>query len=386
MKQNSPNHLSVSLDIDTSSLPITFFDRIPTIKMIKGVVLSMIIMLIAPMVRYFYDSENNIITDDIYNEPQSEAFFYILPLIGFLFLIANLATFFQKRKIVIDEKNVTVYNRTLTGTQDVFVEPISNYIGVRYRGRIFKYGFFVKVQQVIELLNEDSSKTIPIYIGSNTKGIRQRWQKIAKDFNMPTVTRTADGYKILNYNDLLKPIAALVQEGKIKNDFDSNLKKPNIFALEENSNKKTLIINKMTRESGAFLVASIVMMFSFLLFLFLLRIDFNFPNALLAKKVLLALNVIIIFVVPVIMILRRQGIILEQDKIQTIFKLPFVSLKTARFDKDEINAVDVVYREIENAYFVAITSKDKTVHLGKGCDAVSLKWLNNFIIKNIINP
>ncbi|MGD9638086.1 MAG: hypothetical protein AB7U85_03395 [Alphaproteobacteria bacterium] len=384
MKQNAPNHLSINLDIDTSFKPIKFFDRVPLSKSIKGLFIGLI-LLIVPIMSYYGSGNSSIITEDIYLEHQASSFFYIFPLVGLIFIIANLSLFFQKKEIFIDHQNVSVKYFGLLSYQTPFVEPIANYLGIRYRSRIFKYGFFVKTHHVIELLHEDTRKTIPLYIGKNTRNIRHRWQKIAQDLSMPAITRISDGYKLLNYNDLEKPLVELVNEGKITHRFNPNEKQPKDIYVKEKKDKTLLVIKNIPRESGAFLVASVIELFCCFIILLAPRVSFISDDSVLVRELLILTTAIMVFALPLLMILRRQALIIYQDKICFICKFPWFYFKNVTFDKNTINAVDVIYREAEDIYFVAMTYKHKTVHLGKGCNVATLRWLNAYIVENIVN-
>ncbi len=118
----------------------------------------------------------------------------------------------------------------------VWDEPFSAYRGVLARtkrvSRGSKHGSSSYTVYLVELHHPDKDKTITLFSSTDRGSWRGRWERAARALGVPAIEESADGLVERDIQDLDKSVSELLEEGKLKIDYDSLGQKAEGVAVE----------------------------------------------------------------------------------------------------------------------------------------------------------
>jgi len=144
--------------------------------------------------------------------------FLIFPVIAIGILAFGLRQLLWRKTITLDDLFVTVEERGLFGTES-WQEQLTAYRGVLSRSRRVKTKNSSYTLYLVDLLHDDSKRTINLYSARSKRDWRAKWEAYARWLKLPAVEQADGGVVARDVADLDKPVAALIREGKLEVDY-----------------------------------------------------------------------------------------------------------------------------------------------------------------------
>lgn len=398
MLKSLPEHYSHNFEINLEQRPAKASDRISPFICFSGIILGVILILLgvfdqipeiqrganASIFQYAENSKDVNIPNarDMFSSISRDFFDFFFIFIGLVVVIPMAISHLRYRKIIINENSVYIIKRAARGKKTKISVKLADYQGVRLRTEFAQYGLFHKVKHIIELTHKNEEKTVPLYITTKAKDIRNKWEKYAKELNLPAIVVTYTGVEKREVEDLDKSIKELVKSKKVKDEYNSDENIPCCLTYINKNKKKILKPAKVYWDFYGFLIAGFVFL---AVVIGVCSVAF-YPtlSAMTDTKWLMNgyLIEILAIVIPLMMLFKRQKIVIKKDKIISIYKWPLGLEKKIKLPKEHIEAVEIVYDHKKEQPYIAISSNDKVIHFGKRLPIETLIWARKFLIHN----
>lgn len=389
MKHDYPDHFSHKFELPLNKIPTKKSDRIPLKIMLPGLLLGLFLMGLG-----IYEMANGMghektvfdtLGKNIHKPFVNLVFFDIsIMLIGLGIVGWLITSYLRYKKIYFDGKNITVVYRPRWGKKISYKEPIKKYTGVRYRIEFLQRGFINGNRYIVELYHKDPKKIVPLYISTNEKNVRRKWEYYAKTLGLPAMTEADEGLVIRKVDDLNKSLKEMAKEWKLKEKFDKKASLPSSIAISKKNDKIVVKARKIVWDGYNIISIIIILLCGGLLGYtyfrknelseFLSESTINITYAI--CSILLLLAVVVLF--------RKEKIVFKKYKIVNVHKFFSYSRKNDEMNKTDIEAVDVMVNPATGRKYVAIISDEKTIIFGKKLPLEDLRWLKNYLIYEII--
>lgn len=397
MLKKLPEHYSHNFEMDLNKHPAKASDRISPFICFSGVVLGIVLLLLGvfdqiPEIHsstqttsifqyagsgtdFSVPSAKNMVSDisrDFFD------FFFIF--IGLVVIIPMALSHLRYKKIIINDDSVYIINRTARGKKIKTNIKLSDYEGVRLRTEFCQYGLFHKVKHIIELTHKNEEKTVPLYITTKAKNIRNKWEEYAKRLNLPAIVVTYTGVEKREVKDFNKSIKELYKENKIADEYDPYEAIPEYLTSIKKNKKSILKPAKIYWDFYSFLIVGFVfvaVIIGALSITFYPTLRNAFGSTLLMHGYFIEF---IAIVIPLMMLFKRQKIVIKKDKLIGIYKWPLGIETKIKLPKEHIEAIDIVYDYKKEQPYITITSDDKVIHFGKKLPIETLVWVKKFLI------
>lgn len=373
MKEEFPNHFSHQFELDINKLPAKSLDRISLKILLPGILLGFLLAALG-----YYDWVNGTEISPDESVLNIKLFDGVLMFIGICIILGLASAYFHYRKIYFDGKYVSVVHRAANNKTSAYKEPLKKYSGVRYRIEFFKFGFMNRNKYIVELYHQNPQKIIPLYISTNDKQVRKKWEYFARQLNLPAIVDTDEGTVIREINDFGKSIKEMAQKWQLKEKFNPHSKVPSSLIVKRKDRKIIIKIRNRLWDAYSLLAWGFLILGAALAGVeFMLARRWEYPEA----GINWAYAVGIILVAgALIMLLAKEKLVLKKYKIVNVHKFLSYSRKKDEIDKNKIEAIDVALNPATGRHYIAIIAADKTIVFGKKLPIEDLRWLKNFLL------
>ena len=145
--------------------------------------------------------------------------FLLFPAIGLGILLFGLHQLLWRETVTLDGLFVAVTERGLLGATS-WREPITGYRGVLSQIRRVKTRNSSYTLYIVDLRHDDPKRTVNLYTASRQEGWRAKWEAYARWLKLPALEEDEIGLVAREVEDLDKPVADLIDEGKVTVDYD----------------------------------------------------------------------------------------------------------------------------------------------------------------------
>ena len=145
--------------------------------------------------------------------------FLVFPVVGVGIVLYGLHRLIWRKTITLDGLFAAVAERGLFGARS-WQEPLTGYRGVLSRSRRVHTKNSSYTLYLVELLHGDSKRTINLYTARRQEGWRAKWEAYARWLKLPALEEGESGVVAREIEDLDKPVAELIDEGKVAVDYD----------------------------------------------------------------------------------------------------------------------------------------------------------------------
>ncbi len=393
MLETLPEHYSHNYQIDIDQKPAKASDRISPFICFYGIVFGLILVLLGlfDQIPEIHGTNNTSIFMDagvVSGVPEAQSvpnysrdffdFFFIF--IGIVVILPLAIAHLRYKKIIINEDSVFIIKRRARGRKEKTSIDLSEYEGVRLRTEISQYGLLQKIKHIIELAHKNEEYTIPLYITTKAKDIRNKWEEYAKKLNLPAVVITHMGIEKRAVKDLDKSIGELVREKKIKDNYNADKTVPEGITYIKQSDKLIVKPTKIYWDLYSFLISVFIFL---VLLLTITSVAFHSYIKSVAGMTWLVngyMIEILAIIIPLMMLFKRQKLVIKLDKVVAIDKWPLGLEGKVKLPKEHIEAVDIVYDHKKEQPYISISSDDKAAHFGKKLPIETLQWVREFLI------
>jgi len=383
-----PRYFSNNLTFSINNKKGICTDRIK----LRSIFLSLIISLLLAALG-LYDLSNGfgntqitlrMGTDNIPDEQIASTAFFDLCFvaIGCLVFANKMMRFLRYNKYKIDNETITIIKRRLFHGKKQFNESLNNYEGVRFRVEFFQIGIIAKNRYVVELLNKNPERSVPLYLSTSNRGVRQKLKEYAKLFKLPIIENTDDGIKYVDYKDMDKSLIELNKHGTLVDTYDEYERLPKLLVYVRKKDKIVIKIKKLLWDAYNAISWLVVCLSGILAISGITTIIFS-QHLILTAYLLTALS-LAVMVVLLHVLFRKEKLVIKRHKIVHTYKYLLFSTKHNQIMKNEIEAVEIEKNPANERYYVAIISNNNTIAFGAKLKIKDLRWLKRFLIHEII--
>lgn len=393
MDNNAPDHFSHSYELRLDNLPTKKSDRIALHILYPGLFFGAVLVVLGIYEFFNGFRHSRTVFDDLGTTESSISYppfinpsFFdaVIIIIGLGIIISLISSYIRYKKIFFDGKTVTIVYRPALGEKKTYKEALKNYEGVRFRIEFFQFGFMNKNKYIIELYHKNSHKTAPLYISTSEKNIRRIWEYYARTLGLPALIMTDEGMVSRKVEDLDKSIRELAAKGLVEDKFDDRQPLPPSLALVRKRDKTVIKARKIIWDAYNIMAWIAILLFGILLFAASLTTglseDIRHNPLVIGAYVVGVLGII----ASIWVLFRKDKIVIKPQKIIIVHKFMLFSKKDIEIFKDDIEAIDVSFNPATERYFVAINSDNKTAVFGKKLPIDELRWVKQFLIREII--
>jgi hypothetical protein len=384
-----PKHYSNSFRFNLSCENPKASDRISATFVCPGIILGLILITLG-----IYDffttniqqaailpielNSQNVDVDMSY----SKYFAFAFIIIGFWTSFSLILSYLKYKKILFNKDSITILYRSSFGYKKIVTEPKSNYVGVCYRTELCQYGIFSRIKFIIELINEDEKKTVPLYISTKEANARNIWEDYARTLELPAVVINDNKFHFREVKDLDKSIKQLVAEKIIPDDYDPNELPPENFAIKYD--KHIILKPKKVNWniSSFFLWVTLILNISVLLGLISQHLQILQRIGLTPIIALYVALTMPIFYLA-LKLSKKHKLVIKKNKLVSVYKRMIFTKKNKEIWKDHIEAVVTLYDPKRDYYFLTIFSDTKTIEYGRGLPKETLDWVKRFLIHHL---
>ncbi len=374
------NHLSHNFKLNIDKLPTAKTDKFPTFLVVLGALLSVTLIFLG-LADWLFAHDSSLFKSLEHSHETGLLplwlFDVILCLMGFVILAVLIVKKIQYKKIALSKNNVKIIQRIIGKGKIQIVEPLKNYVGVRYRIEFMQYGILTKNRYIVELLHKDAQKTIPLYISFSDKDFRSIAKKYALALKKTLITLTPENVMPIEAKNLNKPLVQLLKENIVQDTYDRYEKLPKTLCFLKKDDKVILKIKKVLTDIYNFIEAMAVLVLFLLIMAFypMLANIFGTP-LMMGWLTLMVLGLIWVFLA----FTSKEKVVIKQHKIIHIKKCMGFSRKSSELLKKDIEAIIVAYSPQTNRHYVALYTDTKVMVVGKKLKLEELQWIAKFLI------
>jgi len=308
----------------------------------------------------------------------------VLILIGVSIAVKMVIAFIKYKKIHFDGDFMRIIIRPLFSSKIMITEPLYLYKGVRLRTEFLQFGLLNKTRYIVELVHKDIEKTVPLYISTSKKNIRKIWEYYAKAFRLPAIIVTENDMILKDYHDLDLSIKEQAQKFGWQKDFIQKEPIPHSISLKRSNGKTIIKINRAGVD--AYSIIAWICLFVFASLTLYAGKNNEYFSAVTSAEIMLAAYISAAFVIfySVMALFRKDKLVIKKDKIVLLHKFIMFSAKNDELYRDKIEAVEVSSNPASGRSFISIISDNKMIVFGKKLPLRDLRWLQHYIISELI--
>jgi len=394
MNNNAPKHFSHYFELKTDRLPSRSSDRTSWRFQLPGIIFGLLLAFLGAYELFDgFSHPASETTDELsslhdiseYQPLITPTFFDIVfIIIGLGMVMASIASYIRYKKIMFDGKNVEVVYRPVFGAKTSFKESIKAYLGVRLRIELFQLGLINKNRYIVELYHKDPKKIIPLYISTSGKNIRRIWEKYAQSLNLPALLNTDSGLISRDVKNLRKSVKEMAELGYIIDEYHHHDVIPPSVVFVCKQDKIVLKARKIVWD--AYNILAWLAIFAIGSLLLLSGLGFETLSKTFSLHTIYTLWVagIVLIVVTVFILFRKEKIVIKPHKIVNTHKYMLFSTKHDEMAKDDIEAIEITENPVSGRFYVAIHSGEKTISFGAKLPIDDLRWIKKFLLHEII--
>lgn len=186
----SPNIYGKSMNIDLSSLPVKYVDRLPlfsiAVKICIGLLISFmgVMLIVIPSVMKKSESFNGL-ENGAETSGRFSFFALLLIIMGILVVCYFFFEIFKNITIKINRESVHFREKNVREIRRNFLEPLKSYKGLQSRTRVTEHGGHVFKQFIIEMIHKkDEEKNIPLFVDNAANANEQIIKDMAKEIGL----------------------------------------------------------------------------------------------------------------------------------------------------------------------------------------------------------
>jgi hypothetical protein len=145
--------------------------------------------------------------------------FLLFPALAVGIFLYGLSLLVWRKTITLDDLFVRVEERRLFGTE-AWQEQRTAYRGVLSHSRRVSTKNSSYILYMIDLAHPDRRRNISLYSSRSDRAWRAKWEDYARWLELPALQEGSDGLVARDIEDLDKPVAELLREGKLEVDYD----------------------------------------------------------------------------------------------------------------------------------------------------------------------
>lgn len=389
------NHLSHKLEFSLKKLqklPAKISDRTSWRFLLPGIFFGALLFLLGlyEMLNGFRYSNPNVAeiipTEAMptYQPVVTPIFFdVIFMVVGFGMILASIFSYIRYRKFIFDGKTMLIGDRPVFGAKRIVKENLKNYQGVRFRIAFYQSGLINSNKYIIELYHKDPCKIVPLYISTSPENVRKKWKEFARFFKMPALVNTDAGLQSIDLKNLNKSIKEMAKLGHVVDNYDSYEELPDGIRYVRKKDKIVLKARKIVWD--AYNILAWGMITAMALCLIVAAVNFEaFRNNFASTFYGLTAIAVLIIIVAIFILFRKEKLVLKKDKIVNTHKYMLFSTKHDEIMKNDIEAIEVTENPATGRFFVSIISDAKTITFGAKLPIASLRWIKRFLIHEVI--
>jgi hypothetical protein len=293
---------------------------------------------------------------------------------GVAIFFAGLNQCFREQTVTLDEREARVDKRSIFGRTQ-WSEPLANYEGIMARTEARSRNDSSYTVYLLDLHHIDTSKTVRLYEAQSPEGWRERLEHYCRALGMPAVEESSGGLIKRDVTDLDKSVRELVQEKKLRVEFDPSAPVPRGLAAAADEESGALVISILRKRfSPLGAVIGFVLPAAFFYIGFFLKdgpIVFGVLGILIGLLVLAALAWECI---------TRRHIRLAKDEVHAYTMTPWGPTPGKRVNAAEVEMVKVGRGQHHTVQGVVIATDQGEVVVGAGLGREELEWLRNCIL------
>ncbi len=308
----------------------------------------------------------------------------VIIILGVSIAVKMVAAFIRYKKIHFDGDFVRITIRPLLGAKILITEPLYLYKGVRLRTEFLQLGLINKTRYIIELVHKDIEKTVPLYISTSKNNIRKIWESYAKSFRLPAIIVTENDMILKDYHDLDLSIKEQAQKFGWQKDFIKKEPAPHSISLKHRGDKTIIKINRAGID--AYSIIGWICLFVLAFLTVYAGKNNEYFSAVTSAEIMIATYISAAFVIfySIMALFRKDKLVIKKDKIVLLHKFIMFSAKNDELQRDKIEAVEVSSNPASGRSFISLISDDKTLVFGKKLPLRDLRWLQHYIISELI--
>lgn len=389
MNNLAPCHLSNKLEFNYKNKSSFLTDRADLKLLLPGIVFGFLLLLLGiyEWLNAFSSGGEEIIP--VGDMPSYQpilsvwVFDFCFAIVGLGMMTTNILLYIRYNKYRIRGKKVTLVKRPILHDKIILEEDIKNYTGVRFRVEFLQSGFLTKNRYIVELYHPNPEKIVPLYLSTSAKGVRKKWKELAKSFKLPAMIDTDDGLKVIEIKNLNKSIGQLYKQGLIDDTYDRYDYLPSAITFVRKRDKMVLKVRKIVWDAYNLLAWLAIILIASMIILVIANLD-AFKQTFASTLYSMAAAGIITIMVVLLILFRKEKLVLKKHKIVNTHKYMLFSTKHNEIMKKDIEAIEVTKNPATGRYFVSIISEDNTITFGAKMAIKDLQWIKQFLIHEIV--
>ncbi len=394
MTYTAPDHYSYNFKFDIKKLPAQQKDRVPTRLAIWGLMFGFMFFAIGfvEILMYFLSPE---VTSYEFKLPQGAtqyknmmlirySFDTFILLLGGVIMVLSVMMLLRYKKIFFDGEKIKIVHRLLKGDKYTEIEDLYNYLGVLLKAEHYNFGLINRNRYIIELYHKDKNKRVPLYISTSGRNIREIWEYYAEKLKMPALFITDSGLVSRHHGELNKTLKDMAKKWQLKESYATEDDIPNSIKCRVKNNK--VIVKKRYFFFDAY---SVLQMLGIALLAGAVGVLMYFYEAIVLQigiwwfcSMLSILMVIIIF--SLLGLFSKDVLIVTKHDIILGHNVLFLRIDAEFLSKQQIESVDVGYNPTTDRYYLSVISHNKSFVFGKNMPVDDLRWVQGYIIREIV--
>lgn len=388
------NHFSHKLEFKLNRIPAKISDRTHWQFMLPGLIFGLLLFVLGlyEMLSGFSYSNPNVAEIipaaefSQYKPLFSPLFFDVVFMcVGLGMILAAVFSYLRYVKFIFDGKTMTIGYRPAIGKKRIVKESIKNYLGVRFRIELFQSGLMNCNRYIIELYHKNPERIVPLYISTSPKEVRHLWKEYSRYFELPALINTDEGLSARDIKNLDKSVKEMAAAGYITDDYDPYEDLPDSLRFVRRKDK-IVIKGKNIWDVYNIMAWGVIAILGMAVF----AATFKWINCVEQSGqgcytfFFLYFLAILIIIFSVVILFRKEKLVLKKDKIVHTHKYMVFSTKHNEIFKDDIESIDVTQNPATGRYFVSIISEDRTIAFGAKLTIDDLRWIKKFLIHDVI--
>lgn len=296
--------------------------------------------------------------------------------IGISIMGWGLTLLFRRHQAILSEDGVEVTERGLFGVR-AWYEPYGAFKGVLYRRIVIRGKHRTRTYQVIELLHEDRSKCVPLFVRRSSEVPRARWERYAQRLKLPAIEIEDDGLLARGHEDLDKSLAELVAEGKVNHAFDPDAQAP-----------EGLVVTRDHADAFTIAITAPRIPLWFVGILLAVAVGFFAVGFVGGPKPVVMAFIGLVLAAFAIFLLHRdrssaRAIRLDRSRLTVDDAFHGGRRSPSTFSFDEIESITLRSGDRNSGRELVIAGDAGRIKVGSGLSNEALDWLRNFLIAAI---
>ncbi len=307
-------------------------------------------------------------------------FLLIFAVTGLALFAAGLWIVSHRKKIKIDENNVSVDSRSIFG-HNIWQEPLDRYKGIMARSEYHR-GTKNRASHtlyIVELFHDDKKKKIRLYESRSDENFRDIWKDYARKLNLPALEKEGEKMIVREVEDLNKSVRELAVEDKIDISFNPDQPPPQGFDIDVRGEKLCIGLPK----NRASLIGILIGLVFPAVFIY---IGFGRQDAPLVFGIIGLLILLVMVSSAVWLFIARTMVAVSPDRVHIYHQTPWGDTDGKELSAESIEAVKVgKAKEGQGRDGVVLVTNKTAEIVAEGMSQEKLDWLKNCIL-TVITP